>query len=50
MLKMLGICLVLCEDIRAREHVERRACKNAVASLLSLRLIAEKKGLRPITV
>lgn len=50
MLKVLGICAVLREDIRAREHVERRASQNAVDFLPAMRLIAEKKGLRPITV
>jgi hypothetical protein len=50
MLKMLGICLVLREDIRAREHVERWASQNAVNFFPALRLLAEKKGLRPITV
>jgi hypothetical protein len=49
MLKMLGICLVLREDIRAREHGERMAARNA-CDFPGLRLIAEKKGLRPITV
>jgi hypothetical protein len=29
MLKMLGICLVLREDIRAREHGEKMAARNA---------------------
>jgi hypothetical protein len=49
MLKMLGICLVLREDIRAREHGERMATQNA-ENFPVPRLIAEKKGLRPITV